>query len=815
MTPRAPAASVVRLTLTALAFGVVIYLAALAWRPHIRDSLPLWLNWFGRPGSIWTITLTVLLLAAVCVLTYRAHGAHRRGTIPIGVIVVLTAVGAVLGYSSWASCEDSNHPAFFTALMWTASVVKGGIDDHQINSQLCPPVTPVALAVARITGLSAVFLGLASIAFALLQNQVDRFKIRIARSITAVVDVDDDVRPMISAITATLERRSRLALIVSNATLPALTDLRMPRVSLVGVDLDRPETLRNLRLWSKLDKLYLLSADPSANLIRLSTINDQLPKVLKRERLPLIVRIDDPWQAESWRAQQMGGSDTRWVADAVGKYEVTTTRLIDRILAGGRVRKIIVCGSSPLTLAVCANVARREFERSYHSEPGAAPLPTVTLVGEAAEEYRLDHDFHQQQLGLPASTGWLDAVVAAPSVSALIPLIAGSDDSGVPSVAVIVVDDLGSASVDATLGTRLAARFPWLPILAWDPNARELRDVPAIVGQLQTFRLALDTPSGQAQDGWERAARLIHQHYVAQFDPPAQDAQVSESAKPWAELNEFYRESNRRQLRNALWMVEKVAGHTWDTFVGYSGPPPSTDDDTRSPLKRLQRIGFEPEAAYAMAKAEHEDWYRYYHDAGWRYGPVRVEGKFHERMLTWEAVQSDPAALQRALESVAQTLYALRELGYRSRPVWQTYRRSGTVTAEQRSAPWTWRSNSGDTMRADAGDWAVTDSDTERWSVRDDIFRSTYEHVGGDVWRRTGSVRARPARDGETIATLEGPVLAVAGDWILKGAAGEQWPVSAERFSKLYEGPISVGVDGSDDARASTNVTPERAADLE
>jgi hypothetical protein len=792
MTPRVPTASVVRLALTALAFGVVIYLAALAWRPHLRDSLPLLLRWFGGPGSIWTIALTVLLLAAVCVLTYRAHGAHRRGTVPIGVIVGLTVVGAVLGYSSWASCQDPNHPSFFTALMWTASVVKGGIDDRQINNQLCPAVTPVALEVARITGLSAVFLGLASIAIAMLQNQADRFKIRTARSITAVVDVDDDARPMVSAITATLARGSRLAVIVSSASLPALTDLRMPRVSLVGVDLDRPETLRNLRLWRKLDKLYLLSADPSANLIRLSTINGQLPKVLRRERLPLIVRIDDPWQAESWRAQQMGGSDTRWVADAVGKYEVTATRLIDRILAGGQVRKIIVCGSSPLTLAVCANVARREFERGYYTEPDAAPLPTVTLVAEAAEEYRLDHDFHQQELGLPGSGGWLDAVVAAPSVSALIPLIAGAEDSGVPSVAVIVVENLGSATVDATLGTRLAARFPWLPILAWDPNARELRDVPAIVGQLQTFRLALDTPSGQAQDGWERAARLIHQHYVAHLDPPsANDAPVSEAIKPWAELNEFYRESNRRQLRNALWMVEKVAGHTWDTFGGYPEPPTSTEDDDSGPLQRLQRIGFDRVAAEAMAKAEHEDWYRYYHDADWRYGPVRVEGKFHERMLSWEEVQSGRDALDRSLESVAQTLYALRELGYRSRPVWHTYRRSGTVTAEQRSAPWTWRSNSGDTMHANAGDWAVSDTDTESWSVRDKIFRATYEHVSGDVWRRTGTVRARPARDGETIATLEGPVLAVAGDWILKGAQGEQWPVSAERFSQRYEGPIS------------------------
>jgi hypothetical protein len=33
---------------------------------------------------------------------------------------------------------------------------------------------------------------------------------------------------------------------------------------------------------------------------------------------------------------------------------------------------------------------------------------------------------------------------------------------------------------------------------------------------------------------------------------------------------EFYRESNRRQVRNTLWMVEQIAEHTWNTW----GDPP-------------------------------------------------------------------------------------------------------------------------------------------------------------------------------------------------------------------------------------------------
>ena len=72
-------------------------------------------------------------------------------------------------------------------------------------------------------------------------------------------------------------------------------------------------------------------------------------------------------------------------------------------------------------------------------------------------------------------------------------------------------------------------------------------------------------------------------------------------------------------------------------------------------------------------------------------------------------------------------------------------------------------------------------------SVRDDIFRATHEHIGGDRWRRTGTVEARPARAGEVVDTLEGPATAVEGDWVVRGDAGECWPVPADTFAERYE----------------------------
>lgn len=95
---------------------------------------------------------------------------------------------------------------------------------------------------------------------------------------------------------------------------------------------------------------------------------------------------------------------------------------------------------------------------------------------------------------------------------------------------------------------------------------------------------------------------------------------------------------------------------------------------------------------------------------------------------------------------------------------------------------------SGDTVAAGAGEWLVRESDDgEAWSVRDDLFRARYEHINDDRWRRHGVVTARPAEPGEVIETLEGRVTAGAGDWVVRGELGEEWPLPAGEFARRYE----------------------------
>jgi hypothetical protein len=37
------------------------------------------------------------------------------------------------------------------------------------------------------------------------------------------------------------------------------------------------------------------------------------------------------------------------------------------------------------------------------------------------------------------------------------------------------------------------------------------------------------------------------------------------------------------------------------------------------------------------------------------------------------------------------------------------------------------------------------------------------------------------------VTTLEGPLSALAGDWIVNGTAGELWPVREDIFARTYE----------------------------
>ncbi len=774
------------IALLSIALAMIAWLCLLAARPQSASWLPQRLRWIGGPGSITTIAIVATVIVALCVLRFRARSTRRSGNVPFDVIAGLAATSAVLGASAVWNCSDAAHPAFFQPVLWTISIVKGGGGDFALTKGPCPATTPDALWVARLAADGAIFTGLAGVTIALFRSQVDRLRARRARSVTAVIGVDAETRSMIKAIASTNQSKA-LVVIANSPDDPGAQEARLHGGHVVTIDLSDPESLATLSLWRRLNRLYLMSPDPPTNQQRLDVITRSLAKVGHRQRLPLTVRVDDPWQAEAWRAEQLGGTDTRWAADVVGKYDVAARWLLENIISLGTIERVFICGASDLTLALCADMTQRKLERDYYTDPDAPALPTMSLVGEEADDYVQDHEFHRRQLGFVSAGPTVDAIPQQPRMSVLMHLI--GDHGGSGNAVIFVDDQLRGPSNARSTGTRLAARFPSMPIYIWDAAAQTTSEPLPIVGRLRTYRLALDVPEGQAQDVWERAARLIHQRYVSSLKP---EPNPPPARLPWDQLDKFYKDSNRRQVANALWMVEKIAEHTWNTWDDPPVPLGVEQMNGLSALEKLQHMGFDHDAAMKMAKAEHEDWCRFYLHHKWEYDPVRDDARRrHDKLVDWPTNDPDKLTARQkdlidtGISSLATTLWSLRQLGYRSRPVWQTFERVGTVTAEQLTTPWTWTSDSSHTMHAGAGDWRLR-SDGDSWSVRDKEFRASYEHVDGDQWRRRGTISARPARPGEIIETLEGPNAAGDGDWVVRGANGAQWPVPAQKFAERY-----------------------------
>ncbi len=67
------------------------------------------------------------------------------------------------------------------------------------------------------------------------------------------------------------------------------------------------------------------------------------------------------------------------------------------------------------------------------------------------------------------------------------------------------------------------------------------------------------------------------------------------------------------------------------------------------------------------------------------------------------------------------------------------------------------------------------------------MFEASHQRIDGDRWRRVGTVQVRAAREGERITTLEGELVADAGEWVVRGDLGEEWIISAERLAAGYE----------------------------
>lgn len=92
-------------------------------------------------------------------------------------------------------------------------------------------------------------------------------------------------------------------------------------------------------------------------------------------------------------------------------------------------------------------------------------------------------------------------------------------------------------------------------------------------------------------------------------------------------------------------------------------------------------------------------------------------------------------------------------------------------------------------LRAEPGDWIITGINGKQYPCKPDIFEKTYEPVdnSGKFRKKPVIIEAFQTNEEMIINTLEGPLYAAPGDWIITGIAGEQYPCKPSTFEKIYE----------------------------
>jgi hypothetical protein len=647
--------------------------------------------------------------------------------------------------------------------------------------------------------------------------QADRLAIWWARKLIVVIGVDDDTDAMVRVIADRMAADETLVVIAADTQRSSVARALDLGARLRVTSLLDQHALLGLKFWPKASRLYLLSEDPARNAAWLTAINDALDNFGDtRQRRPLTVRVDNPWQAEVWRRSFLGSAaaalgdslrDMRWIGDAVGRYEITAANLVRYLIPAPDTPArdappdtVLLCGLSPLTYALSSEFAQVHREQAVCLRPGLVPPARVIILAEDAQGFVADHRLRQLRLAPDNAGVAVEPFEGPPTVETVSKVLDGEDPG---RVAVILTEP--SLETD---GTRLALRFPDLTIYQASGSAPRLND-SSVVGRQHRFPIGMELDADAPHDTWERAAELVHESYCVTIQDRSQPPY-----RPWKDLPAFFRQSNRREVFNTLVSVEHEANHTWNSLAHPPGAQlPADIAEWVDPLEQLAALGFTAEQVDTMVAREHDDWCRYYREAGWKYAEVRCDDrKRHDRLVPWHVLVAQDAHItevkernvHRGRHSLAVTLITLRSLGLRSVPrtrpqpassiapdePWFRFRRRGEVNAQQRSTAWEWTTSNGEVMHGQAGDWAVTDDAGRHRSVAADAFASTHELIRPGRYRRTGTVLARCANDEETIATTEGPAVVRPGDWVVKDQMGHQWPVPARQFRQTYDGRL-------------------------
>ena len=737
------------------------------------------------PWSSVLLAAPVVLGGAAVWAYYRPRRSESRNY-ALGVTALLVLSVLVLAFPTYWSCPSTDGQSrFWTQLTFALNTIIG---DYRECGTPTEPRYPLALQLARFLGPLAVVATAVGVVGRVFRAQIDRVRVRWARRLIVVVGLQEGGMPVLLELLGRRDEHTTVAVLVEGPADPVVERARLRGARVVVVNPQNGRRLQTLLCRGgrfRVRTVHALAADVATNLAwadRIRTAAASSRAVLGLAPR-MIVRIDDPWQAEYWRRRSTfrrtePGQQIAWASDSLSTYEVTASLVVRRV-AGGGFDSIVLVGSSPLALAVCAELAQLDREARLLGTVPDPGLSRLVLVGPQAADLLTQHQLRQERFGNSAESQKIQVVPDEPTGGILRTLLQGQRRP-----AVILADSASPSS--STTATFLAASNAHWTIFDWSAATSGVAPEP-VMERLYPFGLTIDAPSDVPMDGWERAARMLHERYLVDLGPKRG---TQPSHRHWDEgLSTFLRDSNIRAVTTTISSAEQV-GRTWGpTAAGNASETGPADGPNEAELEK-------------MARLEHQSWLAHLRLVGWRFGAVKDDrDKVHPALREW--TELDPDNREGARQQVRLALSTLEAIGYRPRPStpyaqtaptrqehdqgWRVVTRRGEVSATRATKAWTWQNSQGGTMHGQAGDWQVVDDRGQQWSVSDDVFHRTYHFVAGDRWRRGGTVLARPAVAEEVVESLEGRQTAMESDWVIKGSKGEEWLTSAAHFAENYE----------------------------
>ena len=627
---------------------------------------------------------------------------------------------------------------------------------------------------------------------------------------TILTGLDALTIPLLRRLTS--GRPGRIVVIEPDGRHPLLETARATGARIVVASPGSARTLRPLlggRPGPQLRYLYSLRPEAADNEGVLDAAKDVLRQIANPDDPPhLITRIDDPRQADRWRAEHIAASPL-WFEDAISPQETTACALVRQIYRTGA-RQVLLCGDSTLALAILLELAQHAWADwelaaaaaigearaaadldalalAEAARPGVTPpqVECVVLLDRRATGLRREYlalaprPIAEALPAVHARDGtWrdhlracLDGMTAAEAGRTAV-VIAGSDsDSGADS-------DSGTGTGTGESmheAGRTAELYPGTPVFVLAAGGQS--GTGAAAGPLRPFQRAFVVDGGAPEDNWTRIAR--HWHECFRLRHPVVPGRAKEPARrPWADLDEFFREDSTRQLGSIMAAVV-ARGRRWvpsravvpGTFIELS------DGDLED-----------------VAGREHARWQERRRKAGWRVAaagePDDDDARINRHVRPWADLPADTREEER--EYVRYLLEQLEAVGFM--PVLPDggpgdaadFQRIGEVRATQLTASHAWWTPAGDELAGIAGDWRVADASGDERTVRDLQFQASHELLDGDRWRRTGTVRAWQVSEAVVVRTMEGRAVAHPGDWIVQGPQSVRRPVGAEHFARGY-----------------------------